>query len=193
MNSRLLIGFVVIAVITGFNAITHSENYSGTEIFDKYGFNFRYPGNFRAFEAGYPNFGDGASDFSGYFQANFEDGVNFEEILVIWSTVNEPKGLDEELHGVIDGMSEDVSVKQMGGKVKAYVGENCTAHYVYGEFSQGGINFNAIISLQIIPWESLRSHRGYVVGYIALEGLYTEAELDAVFRAFMDDFNPKTR
>jgi len=142
MNSRLLIGFVVIAIITGFNAITHSENYSGTEIFDKYGFNFRYPGNFRAFEAGYPNFVDGASDFSGYFQANFEDGVNFEEILVIWSTVNEPKSLDEELHGVIDGMSEDVSVKQMGGKVKIYVGENCTAHYVYGELSQGGINFN---------------------------------------------------
>lgn len=193
MNNRLIIGFTLIAIITGFNAITHSENYSGTEIFDKYGFSFRYPGNFRAFEGGYPNYGDGASDFSGAFQANLEEDQDFKEILVIWSTINEPKSLDEELHNVIEGISEEVTIKQMGWNVKTYVGENNTAHYVYGEFSQGGLNFNAIISLQIIPWESLRSYRGYVVGYIAIEGVYTEAELDAVFRAFMTDFNPNTK
>lgn len=193
MNNRIIIGLTLIVIITGFNAITHSENYSGTEIFDKYGFSFRYPENFRTFEAGYPNFGDGASDFSGYFQANLEEGEAFEEILVIWSTINEPKSMDEELQNVIEGLSADVSIRQMDGNIKTYASENYTTHYVYGEFSQGELDFNAIISLQIIPWESLRSYRGYIVGYIATEGVYTEAELDVAFRAFMDDFTPNTK
>lgn len=193
MKNRLLIGFAVIAVITGFNVYNNPDYYTGMEEFNKYGFSFHYPGNFRPFEAGYPNFGDGASDFSGYFQANLEDGERFEEILVVWSTVNEHKSLDEELHNVIEDMSEDVSVKHMGWNVKEYVGENVNARYVYGEFSQNGINFNAMISLQIIPWESLRSYRGYIVGYIAIEGLYTETEIEERFRAFMGDFNPNTK
>lgn len=191
--NRLGIGFMLIVILTGFNVYKNQERYSGNIVSDMYGFSFSYPGNMNVMEAGFPDYASGASDFSGRVQATSFIEERIEQILVIWTVVREYGELNEELMKVVDDLNgnSNTSINYLS-EIETLEFTNCTYNYIYFEANQRGLNFNAVIGITIIPWAPLRSYRGYVIGYIASEGVNSESELRAEFLRFLNSFKPVT-
>jgi hypothetical protein len=191
--NRLGIGFMLIVILTGFNVYKNQERYSGNIVSDMYGFSFSYPGNMMVMEAGFPDYASGASDFSGRVQATSFIEERIEQILVIWTVVREYGELNEELMKVVDDLNgnSNTSINYLS-EIETLEFPNCTYNYIYFEANQRGLNFNAVIGITIIPWAPLRSYRGYVIGYIASEGVNSESELRAEFLRFLNSFKPVT-
>jgi hypothetical protein len=191
--NRLGIGFMLIVILTGFNVYKNQERYSGNIVSDMYGFSFSYPGNMMVMEAGFPDYASGASDFSGRVQATSFIEERIEQILVIWTVVREYGELNEELMKVVDDLNgnSNISINYLS-EIETLEFNNCTYNYIYFEANQRGLNFNAVIGITIIPWAPLRSYRGYVIGYIASEGVNSESELRAEFLRFLNSFKPVT-
>ena len=195
MNNRFLIGFTLIAIITGVNVYNHQEDYSGTIEFNNYGFSLRYPSNAMIWEAGFPDLGSGTSDFSGRFQATRVSGNELiEQILVLWTVIpntQENYTLDNELMDIIDEISLDsnITVENFSEFKTHEIGEHKLL-YVYFEGMQPGLKFNSMIGVMVLPWESLRSNRGYIIGYISIDGVYSEIELEGKYLDFLESFKP---
>jgi hypothetical protein len=112
---------------------------------------------------------------------------------VIWTVVREYGELNEELMKVVDDLNgnSNTSINYLS-EIETLEFPNCTYNYIYFEANQRGLNFNAVIGITIIPWAPLRSYRGYVIGYIASEGVNSESELRAEFLRFLNSFKPVT-
>ena len=195
VNNRLLIGFALIAIITGTNAYNNQENYSGTTEFNKYGFSLRYPTNAMIWETGHPDHGSPATDFSGRFSATTVTGDEFiEQTLVIWTVVSDHQSndtLEDGLWEVIDGISMGSNIA-LGNfsETKMLTIDGYELVYVYFEGIQMGGRFNTVFGVMVIPWESLRSYRGYVLGYVGSEGVFSEAEIEERYLDFLGSFKP---
>jgi hypothetical protein len=191
MMNRLLIGFTLIAVITGVNVYNNQDKYSGKTVLDKYGFSLSYPSNMMLIEAGFPDYSSGASDFSGMVQGTSIVEERIEQVTVIWTVVQEYSTLDRELMKVVEDVNGDsnVTINYMS-EVKTQERDDYNYCYVYFEAQQRGLNFNAILGITVVPWQPLRSNRGYVIGYVASEGVYTESGLREVYLSLLDSFIP---
>jgi len=195
MNNRQLIGFALIAIITGTNAYNNQENYSGTTEFNKYGFSFRYPTNAMIWETGHPDYGSPASDFAGRFSATKVSGDEYiEQTMIIWTVVKDHQTNDtveDALWVVINDISVDSNIT-LGNfsDTKTLTIDGYELVYVYFEGIQMGERFNTIFGVMIIPWESLCSYRGYILGYVGSEGVFSEAEIEARYLDFLNFFKP---
>lgn len=189
--NKLLTGLMLILMFTGFNVYNNQDRYSGKTVLDKYGFSFSYPANMMLMETGFPDYGSVASDFSGTVQATSISEERIEQLIVIWTVIREYDELNGELMKVVEDLSNDsnITITYMS-EIDTLESSNCTYRCIYLEANQRGLDFNAIISVTIIPWESLRSNRGYVIGYIASKGTYSEIELREVFLNFLKAFKP---
>ena len=194
MNNRLMIGFTLIAILTGINVYNNQGNYSGTTEFNKYGVSFRYPTNAMVWETGHPDHGSPATDFSGRFSATTVSGEAIEQVLVIWTVVRDVQAndtLEDGLWDVIDdiSMSSNITLDNFS-ETKTITIDGFELIYIYFEGTQMGGRFNSIIGVMIIPWESLRSHRGYILGYVGSEGVFSKTELEEHYMNFLDSFKP---
>lgn len=195
VNNRLLVGFILIAIITGSNAYNNQENYSGTTEYNNYGVSFRYPTNAMIWETGHPDHGSPATDFSGRFSATKVSGGEFiEQVLVIWTVVRNVQTNDtveDGLWDVLDDIRMDSNITlENFSETKTLAIDGFELVYIYFEGTQMGGKFNSIIGVMIIPWESLRSHRGYILGYVGSDGVFSEAELEEKFLEFLGSFEP---
>ena len=191
MMNRLLIGLTLVAITTGINVYNNQDNYSGKTEFERYGFSFLYPGNMMILESGFPDFGSGASDFSGCFQGTIVIGERIEQIQVVWKVVQEYDTLEEALISLYEDVTNDSTITiNYLSEIDAYENIEFTYKFLYFEADQEGLSFNAIIGITIIPWESLRSNRGYCIIYLATEGVYNESELKSTYIRFLSSFKP---
>ena len=195
MNNRLLIGFTLITIITGINVYNNQENYSGTTEFNKYGLSFRYPTNAMTWETGHPDYSSPASDFSGRFSATTVSGEEYiEQVLVIWTVIRDFQTndtLEDAIWDVLDDISLDPNIiLENVSETKTLTIDGYELIYIYFEGTQIGGRFNTIFGIMIIPWESLRSNRGYILGYVGSEGVFSEAEIEEQYLDFLDSFKP---
>lgn len=194
MNNRLLVGFTLVAIITGINVYNNQENYSGTTEYNNYGVSFRYPTNAMVWETGHPDYGSPASDFSGRFSATTVSGESIEQVLVIWTVVRDVQQndtLEDGLWDVIDDISMGSNITLDNySETKTITINGFELIYIFFEGTRMGERFNSIIGVMILPWESLRSHRGYILGYVGSEGVFSETELEERYLNFLDSFKP---
>ena len=143
-------------------------------------------------ESGFSDFSSEASDFSGCFQGTSVIGEKIEQIQVVWKVVQEYDNLEEALISLYEDVTNDstISIDYLS-KIETYENGKFTYKFVYFEADQEGLSFNAIIGITIIPWESLRSNRGYCIIYLATEGVYNESELKSTYIRFLDSFKPE--
>jgi hypothetical protein len=195
MKSRLRIGFILIAVLTGTNVYYNQDNYTGTTEFNKYGFSFRYPSNALIWEAGFPDYNSPASDFSGRFSATgISSDEVIEQVMVIWTVVNDFQ-LNDTLEDALWDVMDDISINPdiiLGNfsELKMHSIDDYELVYIYFTGSQNGEKFNSIIGVMILPWESLRSYRAYIFGYVGSDEFLTKAEVEEKYLDFLNSFKP---
>jgi hypothetical protein len=195
MNIRLLIGFTLIAVLTGANVYNNQDRYSGTTEFNKYGFSIRYPSNAMIWETGFPDYYSPASDFSGRFSVtSVSVDESIEQALVIWTVVRDfsvNDSLEEALWDVIDDIvfNSNITLENFS-ELKKHSIDDHELVYIYFNGRQMEEKFNSIIGIMILPWDSFRSHRAYILAYVGSEGVFSEVEIKDKYLDFLGSFKP---
>ena len=188
ITSRLAVGFLLVALITGFNVYQNRDSYSGNTVYTGFGFSFPYTENLMLYEMGSPDFGPDPSEFAGSVIAMTPSiDEDFKEIIVEWRTIQETPSIEEIMEYYLNDLAttSDVNFTASIGPRHIQRGEYTVAYWIMNG-NQRGLEFMVVHGIWVEPWVSLRSNRVYIVGIITPTVGYTPEMLDEMFRDFMD-------
>lgn len=189
MNNRLLIGFTLVALVTGFNVYQNREGFSGNTVYTGFGFSFPYTEDLNIYELGSPEYGPEPSEFAGAVIAIAPSiDENFKEIIVEWKTIQEPI-VEEVMEAYLDNLetNNEVNFTESIGPRYLQKGDFNISYWTM-KGDQRGLEFMVVHGVWVEPWESLRSNRVYIVAIIVPPIGYTVDMLDIMFRELIGSF-----
>lgn len=188
---RLFIGLTIVALITGFNAYQHRDNYSGTTEYTGYGFSFKYRSDLTLWVYGHPDYGAEATDLAGIASARaMSIDENYLQYYVEWSTVQSIPDLEDTGSEYLHRFETDAGVTWRGSIGPRYLNKDGyqVAYWILNG-TQRDLDFMVIHSCWVMPWEPLHAYRLYNVDVLTPGVGYTTESIEELFKAFMESFS----